>query len=147
MKDEKIYKLDDFLPYLLNQAADALSMEFQQHYRDQYGMLRTEWRVLFHLGSFGDLTAKSICERSNIHKTKVSRAVNALESKGYVTRQTLKNDRRHSMLSLSDAGKRVYDDLKSKAIDYDADLRRSLSADENRVLRDVLSRFMHTHPK
>ena len=47
-KDE--FNLHDFLPYLLNQAAEESSLAFQQIYKGRYGMLRTEWRVLFHLG-------------------------------------------------------------------------------------------------
>ena len=33
------FDLQDFLPYLLNQAAEASSLEFQQLYKDRYGML------------------------------------------------------------------------------------------------------------
>ena len=45
----------DFLPYLLAMAAEKTSQEFQRYYKDRYGMLRTEWRVLFHLGCYGDM--------------------------------------------------------------------------------------------
>ena len=45
-----IFELSAFTPYLLNQAAEAQSDVFSRNYRDLYGMLRTEWRVLFHLG-------------------------------------------------------------------------------------------------
>ena len=38
-------ELTHFLPYLLNQAAEASSLAFQRTYKDRYGMLRTEWRV------------------------------------------------------------------------------------------------------
>jgi DNA-binding MarR family transcriptional regulator len=78
------FSLPEFLPYLLNQAAEAVGKDFQSYYRDKYGMLRTEWRVLFHLGCYGDMTAKRICELASVHKTKVSRAVSALEAKRYV---------------------------------------------------------------
>ena len=38
------FELTHFLPYLLNQAAEASSLAFQRTYKDRYGMLRTEWR-------------------------------------------------------------------------------------------------------
>ena len=50
MQDDAPFDLRDFMPYLLNQAADASSRDFQSYYKGKYGMLRTEWRVLFHLG-------------------------------------------------------------------------------------------------
>ncbi|HAC50641.1 MAG TPA: MarR family transcriptional regulator, partial [Sulfitobacter sp.] len=72
------FQLQYFLPYLLNQAAEASSLEFQQIYKSRYGMLRTEWRVLFHLGLYGQLTASEIGQRARMHKTKISRAVHRL---------------------------------------------------------------------
>lgn len=61
MAEEKPDDLADFLPYLLNRAAEETSLGFQEHYRRRYGMLRTEWRVLFHLGRHGELSARDIC--------------------------------------------------------------------------------------
>ena len=65
------FDLQDFLPYLLNQAAETSSLAFQQVYKGRYGMLRTEWRVLFHLGRYGRMTAKEIGQRAKTHKTKI----------------------------------------------------------------------------
>ena len=80
------FDLSDFLPYLLNQAAEASSLEFQQLYKDRYGILRTEWRVLFHLGIYGRMTAREICDRTAMHKTKISRAVQKLADRRFLTR-------------------------------------------------------------
>ena len=57
------FDLQYFLPYLLNQAAEEASIAFQKVYKSRYGMLRTEWRVLFHLGRYGAMTATDIGER------------------------------------------------------------------------------------
>ncbi|MCV6593656.1 MAG: MarR family transcriptional regulator [Silicimonas sp.] len=135
------FELTDFLPYLLNQAADALSLEFREIYKGRYGMLRTEWRVLFHLGSYGEMTAKEICTRARIHKTKVSRAITALEAKRYLVRRESAEDRRQAVLSLTREGRRVFDDLSRAAQEFDAELRAGLSAEEARVLRRCLVRF------
>ena len=51
-----------FLPYLLHRAAEQTGAEFQRNYKDKYGMLRTEWRVLFHVGHQPGMSAKDICE-------------------------------------------------------------------------------------
>ena len=68
------FDLEGFLPYLLNQAAEATSRAFQAVYRERYGMTRTQWRVLAHLGQFGAMTARDIFAGSPIAKTKVSPA-------------------------------------------------------------------------
>ncbi len=135
------FSVPDFLPYLLNQAAEAASRDFQTHYRTRYGMLRTEWRVLFHLGCYGDMTATAICEKGSLHKTKVSRAVSALEEKRYLVRREDKADRRVEHLSLTPAGAAVFRDLSAAAENYEQQLVEGLSWDETATLRDVLKRL------
>ena len=106
------FDLQDFLPYLLNQAAETSSLAFQQVYKGRYGMLRTEWRVLFHLGRYGRMTAKEIGQRAKTHKTKISRAVQA-----------------------------VYRDLRAVAAEYDARLVAQFTPDEAAQLRAMLQRL------
>jgi DNA-binding MarR family transcriptional regulator len=132
------FLLQQFLPYLLNQAAEESGLEFQQVYKNRYGMLRTEWRVLFHLGMYGQLTAKEIGQRSKMHKTKISRAVQRLAERRFLTRDTDDKDRRVEHLTLTAAGETAYRDLRQVAEKYDAKLSATLSDQENRVLRQAL---------
>lgn len=132
------FHLPHFLPYLLNQAAEAASQDFQAYYRARYGMLRTEWRVLFHLGCYGDLSAKQICEKASIHKTKVSRAVSALEGKRYLTRDQSPEDRRIETLALTSSGRSVFDDLSRAAEGFEGELVDGLNPDELQTLRRAL---------
>jgi|SRR6056300_744074 len=130
-----------FLPYLLNQAAEESSLGFQRHYKDRYSMLRTEWRVLFHLGYYGSMTAREICERSKLHKTKVSRAVAALQKRRFLTREKIEQDRRSELITLSIQGQSAYRDLKGVAKTYDDLLTQDLSDEELHVLRTLLLRL------
>lgn len=141
MTQKATFDLEDFLPYLMTQAAEASSLEFQQHYKGRYGMLRTEWRVLFHLGRFGAMTAKEICARSGIHKTKVSRAVAALERKRYLSREVLETDRRLERLGLTPMGERVFADLLGAAQRFDSAMTAHLTDREEAVLRRCLTRI------
>lgn len=135
-------ELSNFLPYLLNQAAELVSRDFQPHYKDRYGMLRTEWRVLFHLGRRGAMTARQICEQASIHKTKVSRAVVALEQKRFLSRAAVETDRRSEMLSLTRTGRAAFDDLAGAAARYDRSIEAALGEDEVRRLKAMLSRII-----
>lgn len=132
------FDLETFLPYLLNQAAEATSKSFQASYKAAYGMTRTQWRVLANLGKFGAMTARDICTISHIEKTKVSRAVAALEGDGLLTRTPSPQDRRAEFLSLTPQGCAVFRELGQRAIGYDRALRDSLGADLSRKLDAVL---------
>ena len=141
MKPDPAFDLIHFLPYMLNQAAEAASLGFQQVYKQRYGMLRTEWRVLFHLGRYGELTAKDICERARIHKTKISRAVKALEDRRFLLRHEQESDRRVELLNLTKAGAAAYADLSAIARDYDQQLTAQFSQEEQAILRKCLLRL------
>ncbi|MBR9841742.1 MAG: MarR family transcriptional regulator [Rhodobacteraceae bacterium] len=135
------FDLQNFLPYLLNQAAEESSLAFQQIYKNKYGMLRTEWRVLFHLGAFGEMTASSIVTRAHIHKTKISRAVQKLVEKRFVTRERSEDDRRQELLRLTPAGIAAYRDLREIAENYDRTLEAKFTQGEVALLRVMLRRL------
>ncbi|RVV97528.1 MarR family transcriptional regulator [Mesobaculum littorinae] len=135
------FDLRTFLPYLLNQAAEETSLGFSRVYKDRYGMLRTEWRVLFHLGRYGDMTASEICRLAKMHKTKISRAVSALEEKRFVAGRESGTDRRREILTLLPQGRRAFDDLVGVAERHDRDLTANLSSGERAVLIDCLQRL------
>lgn len=131
----------DFLPFLLNQAAEESSLSFQRVYKDRYGMLRTDWRVLFHLGLHGQMTAKEIGARARIHKTKVSRAVQRLADRRFLTRERDETDRRFERLRLTPAGVAAYRDLRGVAAEYDSHLAAQFTTGEVALLRMMLRRL------
>ena len=135
------FDLEEFLPYALNRAAEAASRGFQAIYKARYGMLRTEWRVLAHLGRYGEMTARDICTRAGLHKTKVSRAVKSLEERRFLIRRTVPADRRQEVLSLTAAGQLAFRHLAEEARLYDAALAASLPPAELAVLRRGLRRL------
>jgi len=141
MSQNASFDLREFTPYLLAQAAEMSSLGFQRYYKARYAMLRTEWRALFHLGRYGAMTSKTICDRAHIHKTKVSRAVKALEAKRFLTRAQVEHDRRNEMLDLTGAGRAAYRDLCDRACDFDAALLSDFSDDEIAILRRCLTRI------
>ncbi len=132
------FDLQNFLPYLLNQAAEESSLAFQMVYKGRYDMLRTEWRVLFHLGIYGRMTARDIGAMARIHKTKISRAVRKLADRRFLTRTRDPRDRRSETLELTAAGRAAYRDMRAVAEQYDAGLAARFSADEVALLRRML---------
>ncbi len=141
MSKKDDFDLQDFLPYLLNQAAEASSLGFQDAYKGRYGMLRTEWRVLFHLGIYGPMTARDIGVRARMHKTKISRAVAKLEARRFLTRTRDARDRRSETLELTAAGRAAHDDLREVATRYDRKLTAPFTPDEAALLRAMLKRL------
>jgi len=134
--------LERFLPYRLDILAESASRGLSRIYKDKYGLGVPEWRVLAHLGQYAPITAKAIAAHSRMHKTKVSRAVAALEELGFLARSGSDADRREELLSLTARGKAAYDDLAPKAADFARHLLDDLSATERRVLEHTIDRLL-----
>jgi DNA-binding MarR family transcriptional regulator len=124
--DDDRLALESFLPYRLARAAEIVSRQFADLYRQRHGMTRPEWRTLATIGQFEQATATEIGAHSSMHKTKVSRAIRALEQRNWITREADKHDRRIEHIKLTREGRRHYRDLAQLARDYEARLIESL---------------------
>lgn len=111
-------KLEAFLPYRLNVLASLVSQALSRIYAERYGIGVPEWRVLCTLGQYGLMTGKAIGEHSHMHKTKVSRAVALLEKRKMIARRANRADLREAFLSLTPAGRDIYEDLAPVALDF-----------------------------
>ena len=120
--------LEDFLPYRLNRMAELVSRGFSAIYRERYAMTRPEWRALATLGQYGRVTATAIGHHSSMHKTKVSRAVAALEARKWLQRMPDKSDRRIEHLQLTKEGRRVYRDLVPAARAFESKVLSGMDA-------------------
>ena len=115
--EETLLELQDFLPHRLNVLSSLVSQALTRVY-GQYGIGIPEWRVLVTLGQFGMMTAKAIGTHSHMHKTKVSRAVALLERRKLVVRRANRADLREAFLSLTPAGRGIYDELAPRAREF-----------------------------
>lgn len=100
--------LEDFLPYRLNRLGMAVSKQLQAVYKGKLELTVPEWRVLATLAQYDGITAKTLGTHSSMHKTKVSRAVDALEQRRWLLRTANTQDRREAFLSLTKQGLNAY---------------------------------------
>lgn len=118
--------LERFLPYRLNRLASVVSLKFRAVYGPHHDLTVPEWRVLATLAQFGTMTAKAIGAHSAMHKTKVSRAVRALEERRWLVRSRSELDRREEGLTLTAAGLRSYAEIVPRALAFEAALLAEL---------------------
>ena len=137
--DDAALRLDDFLPYRLNVCAGVVSQALSRIYAEQYKIGVPEWRVLITLGEHGIMTAKAVGQHSHMHKTKVSRAVALLERRKLVTRRVNHDDLREAFLSLTPAGRSIYDDLAPLALDFASRLMDTVDHADRAALERALT--------
>src|SRR5438445_10923671 len=112
-----LLKLEDFLPHRLNVLSSLVSQALTRVY-GRYGIGIPEWRVLVTLGENGVMTGKAVGAHTHMHKTKVSRAVAHLEQRRFLSRRPNRADLRESFLSLTPAGRAIYEELAPSALAF-----------------------------
>ncbi|MEN1941552.1 MarR family transcriptional regulator [Luteimonas sp. MJ174] len=122
--------LERFVPYQLSLLSNVVSQEIAQAYGERFGLAVTEWRIIAVLGRFPRLSAAGVAERSAMDKVAVSRAVARLLERGLLHREMHDDDRRRSVLELSEAGREVYSQVAPLALAYEQELLSPLSGDE-----------------
>jgi DNA-binding MarR family transcriptional regulator len=137
--------LEQFLPYRLNRLSATVSQAFRSVYGPYHDLTTPEWRVLATLGQFGESSAKEIGRHSSMHKTKVSRAVRALEERRWLKRRESEEDRREEILSLTVHGRRVYKDIVPKALAFEHRILRELGPEAPSLLATLarLEEILH----
>jgi len=134
-------KLEEFLPYRLNVCATLVSQALSRIYAERYKIGVPEWRILVTLGQFGAMTAKAVGLHSHMHKTKVSRAVALLERRKLVARRANRADLREAFLSLTPAGRAIYDDLAPMALAFARQLMDTVEPSDRAALDRALKKL------
>jgi DNA-binding MarR family transcriptional regulator len=131
-------KLEHFLPYQLNVVSSLVSLALSRVYARRHGIGVPEWRVLVTLGQYGVMTGKAVGAHTHMHKTKVSRAVALMEKRRLVMRRSNRDDMRESFLSLTDAGRSMYEEVAPHALEFARRLIESVPPDD----REAFSRAL-----
>jgi DNA-binding MarR family transcriptional regulator len=134
--------LEDFLPYRLAILSHTVSSSIARAYDQRFGLTIPEWRVIAILGRFPGLSAVEVADRTMMDKVAVSRAVTKLIKSGRIDREFADADRRRSILNLSDAGRKVHDEIAPLALGIEADLLHGLTAEQIETLNTVIERLL-----
>ncbi|TXK59840.1 MarR family winged helix-turn-helix transcriptional regulator [Alkalisalibacterium limincola] len=133
--------LEHFLPYRLSVLSNRLSNAIARSYQQRFGLSVTEWRVLAVIGRYPGVSASEVAERTAMDKVAVSRAVGSLLAAGRIARDTHGEDRRRSVLHLTDAGEAIHAEVVPMALGYERALLSVLDAGERRTLGRLLDKL------
>ncbi len=112
--------LDSYVPYLLRRADQTLSDGFYATL-NEFGVARSEWRVLAVLEELGPLSVLELTDAALSPQPTVTHAVRRLEERGLVVRTESASDRRRRIVTITDAGAELTRDLMAEALRLEAD--------------------------
>jgi DNA-binding MarR family transcriptional regulator len=123
----------DHLPYRLLLLARIID---RQSARDlqKFGMSLAEWRVLAFVGAAGPASASKIGKSGEIDRAEISRAVGRLEAGGLIERRPDENHRKRFIISLTEAGTRLFHEVREERRRFFDGLTEGLSTAERQVI-------------
>ena len=133
--------LEHFLPYRLSVLSNRVSGTIARIYTERFALSITEWRVMAVLGRYPDLSANEVAQRTAMDKVAVSRAVARLLEAGRLQREIHGDDRRRSVLRLSEAGYGIYDEVAPLALEFERRLLQGIDDAERALLFRLLDRL------
>ena len=140
-KNRKPLKLEYFLPFRLSLLSNTVSANIAATYQDKFAISMSEWRIMAILAEYPDLSADEVCQRTQIEKSVVSRAVARLLKRHMIIRQIDDDDRRRSILRLSETGLSIYNEVMPIAEDFEKKLIAKLSKQERLTLLSLLDKL------
>jgi MarR family transcriptional regulator, temperature-dependent positive regulator of motility len=109
---------------------------------ERFDLSRPAFVVIYSLGLQDGVTAGEIASSSAFPKNTLSRAVNLLVDRGYVTRSTDSMDRRQQCLSLTSKGRAVLDEAMPRFVALEEEMLAPLSLMERETLSNLLAKVV-----
>jgi DNA-binding MarR family transcriptional regulator len=134
-------KLNDFLPYRMSIASNAVSDAVATAYRNLFGLRIPEWRLVAVLAEGGAMSQQALCGRTRMDKVTVSRAAIGLVERGLIARAANPIDQRSHLVALTPEGWQLYEQVAPKALELERRLFASFSEDEKTQLAAMLARI------
>jgi DNA-binding MarR family transcriptional regulator len=134
-------RLQDFLPYRLSVAANAVSRHIARAYEYPFGLKNAQWRLLAVLADEGPLTPQMLCGRTVMDKVTVMRAAQGLLRRRLVRRLVNPQDGRSHRLRITADGRRLYHRIVPLARCYEAQILDGIGGREIEHLQFLLRRI------
>ncbi len=135
--------LDQFIPYRLSVASNAVSGRISESYRRRFGLKIAEWRIIAILAEHATMTPQALGHATRMDKISVSRVATGLLDRGLVQAEDNPDDGRSHLVSLTGDGRSLYDEIAPQALAMEEKLLSSLSQAERAILSALLIRLEH----
>ncbi|MBB5706178.1 MarR family winged helix-turn-helix transcriptional regulator [Sphingopyxis panaciterrulae] len=139
----KTLNLDQFLPYRLSIASNALSERIAADYQNRFGLKIPEWRLMAVLGEGAPKTQRELVAKTRMDKVTVNRAAKALADRQLIRRQAHEADGRSHHLELTETGWSLYDAIVPAALSTEERLESHISGKERQALMAILAKLIH----
>lgn len=138
---QRLDSFDDLLLYRLSRLLSVAGSTVVRLCEGTYGITRREWRIIGLLHGHEGMTPSALAERVQLDRARTSRTISALVTKKLIERTPAPGDRRGARLALTEAGRRLYEELMPQVVGINNQLLEVLQEEEVQRLDELLNRL------
>ncbi|MFM7000526.1 MAG: MarR family winged helix-turn-helix transcriptional regulator [Limnohabitans sp.] len=135
-------QLDRTLTYRLHQLHKLTDADSQSVYPERTGLSMSDGRCLTTIGTFEPLSVKELAAKANLNKGQASRAAQALVDQGLVRKEDRPDDGRGVVLTLTPAGRKVFQRAMDMVHQRNEEIFGCLTAKEQATLSAMFDRLI-----
>ncbi|NKI98900.1 MarR family winged helix-turn-helix transcriptional regulator [Novosphingobium sp. SG707] len=132
--------LGDFLPYQIYRVSSLMNIRLSGRLKAS-GINLSQWRVLSVLRSQGQMSMSQIVDRTLMEQPTISRVISQLHNDGMVEREISPEDSRVALVSLSERGRALFDEIAVSAVRHQKIALDGVSKADIAALRRALSQI------
>ena len=129
------------LGLLLGRAALLKDRIIDTH-MEPHGITAAQFKVLIIMAQFGVDTPAELCRHLSLDSGSMTRMLDRLEQKGFLSRQRSEGDRRQVQLKLTEQGQQLADRLPHIGADAMNELAGGISREELKTLEYILKKIL-----
>lgn len=138
--------LEHFPSFLLVLVSTHLHRTVTSAFLRPYGVKLPEWRILATLATRASVPMAQLCVQSNMDKALISRTVKSLEAARLASRHSDPTHRRRQIVSISPAGRELFERIFPAAQRSQAELLARLTLTERLALFSALRKLRGAAP-
>jgi DNA-binding MarR family transcriptional regulator len=139
-----VLPIDESIFFKLVRVVNLTARPFVESIGRGHRLTLNEWRAMLVLASHPGSAAQDVVAHTGLDKMTVSRALAGLQRRGRLVRREDPDDKRRALLTLSAAGRRVYQQIGVSGKAREQQLFAALSADDQEQLGRTLDTLIST---
>lgn len=146
MTAAKLWANPCWFTYRLNYLALRYNVPLYDWVERTYGLSRPEYVVIFSLGLKDGAFARDIATSSGFPQNTLSRAIHKLVGRGLIARSADTADRRCNVLTLTDAGRALFEESLPRFVDFEHTMLEALTEQERATLSGLMAKMVLASP-
>ena len=143
----KLWQNPCWFTYRLNYLALRYNVPLYAWVEERYGLSRPEFVVIFSLGLLDGAYARDISASSGFPQNTLSRAIHKLNRLELISRTPDAEDGRRFRLSLTPAGRALFDESLPRFVSFEHMMLDALNHDEQQQLSTLMAKMVLASPQ